>query len=134
MNTFELLMNVDRDALSKAPEKKVYIKRLSEITGSRFEVTIRAIPGQRFTEIATSAVDEDGNADSARSYEANIVTALEAIVEPDLKNKELLEHFGCITPKDLLQKLFLGGEIARIAGEVTELSGYGKDDEEKVKN
>ena len=134
MNTFELLMNVDRDALSKAPEKKVYIKRLSEITGSRFEVTIRAIPGQRFTEIATSAVDEDGNADSARSYEANIVTALEAIVEPDLKNKELLEHFGCITPKDLLQKLFLGGEIAKIAGEATELSGYGKDDEEKVKN
>ena len=56
------------------------------------------------------------------------------MVSPDMKDRELQKHFGCATPKDLLDKFFNGGEISKIADAVTELSGYGKDKKKKVKN
>ena len=55
------------------------------------------------------------------------------IVEPDLKNEKLMEHFGASTPKDLAAALF-GVESGSIASEIVKLSGLGEDAEEEVKN
>ena len=46
-----------------------------------------------------------------------------------------MQHFNCVTPKELVKKLFLAGEIAELSNVVTELSGYDKteEDEEEVK-
>lgn len=60
---------------------------------------------------------------------------IDGVVEPSLKDKTLLDHFHCVTPKELVKKLFLAGEIAELSNVVTELSGYDKtdEDEEEVK-
>ena len=58
----------------------------------------------------------------------------ENLVEPNLKNKELQKHFGVATPKDLAEKLFLGGEIVDLADTVRSLSGYSEETDDDVKN
>ena len=60
--------------------------------------------------------------------------AIDGVLEPSLKDKRLLAYFGCVTPKELVKKLFLAGEIAELSNVITELSGYDKDeDEEELK-
>lgn len=54
------------------------------------------------------------------------------IVEPDLKDPALLEHFNAATPKDLAAILFQA-EAGTIADEIIALSGL-KTEEKEIKN
>ena len=50
------------------------------------------------------------------------------------KNMDLVKHFGCVTPKDLVKKLLLSGEIMSIYTFVSDLSGFGDKSVSEVKN
>lgn len=71
---------------------------------------------------------------TGKAFDANVLIAAEGMVEPDLKNKELQKHFGVATPKDLVEKLFLGGEIVDLADTVRLLSGYSEETDDDIKN
>lgn len=47
------------------------------------------------------------------------------IVEPNLKSEELQKEFGCVTPMEIIEKIFEPGEVASIAKACVELAGYG---------
>lgn len=131
----DFLMSLDRDKLTEVPTEKVRAKRLSEIAGEDVFVTLSALPGDRYTEISTTSV-RNGKLDFSRVYDMQSLMVTEAVKDPDLKNAELQRHFGAATPRDLARILFPGGEIARLADVVTELSGYSDDEGlvEQVKN
>lgn len=130
----DILMETDPEKLARKTTEDIEIKRLSKLFGSPFAVTVKAVPGERYTELASDMIDDDGKADFTKSHNVNLMIAIEGIVSPDVKNEDLQKHFGCASPKDLMDKLFNGGEISKIADAVTELSGYGEDTEKKVKN
>lgn len=67
---------------------------------------------------ADSYEKEDG-------IESNIHLVYNSVIEPDLKNKEAQKAFGVHTPKELLQSLLSVGEIATIADQLAEASGFG---------
>ena len=48
----------------------------------------------------------------------------ECIVEPNLKDAELQEQFGCANPMDIVDVIFAPGEIPQIAVECLKLAGY----------
>lgn len=133
--TIDFLMALDRDKLTEVPTERVRAKRLSEIAGEDVFVTVSALPGDRYAEISTTSV-RNGKLDFSRVYDMQSLMVTEAVKDPDLKNAELQRHFGAATPRDLARILFPGGEIARLADVVTELSGYGEDEGlvEQVKN
>ena len=131
MNTVELLLKTDAGKITEYPSKELEIKRLSDITGTPFMVTVRAISGRRFTELVDNIYDSKGNVSTKRAYETNILLTVAGLVSPDLKDRDLQEHFGVRTPKDLAEKIFKGGEISMIADEITELSGFGKEEKEE---
>lgn len=132
MNNIDLMMKMDSGKLTVAPTRDI------TVTVGDEEMTwkIKALAGKRFQELSGKAVDDDGNVDMERAYGANLLLCSEGVVDPDLKDKELMAHFGAATPADLLDKLFKynGGEIGRIADAIVDLSGYGKDTKKKVKN
>lgn len=134
MNIVDKLLTVDPEVFGKAEEREIPMKRLSKLLGEPFSVCCRGISGGRFTEISSTAVDDDGDVAYDKAFDVHVRLALAGMVSPDLKDKQLLEHYHCPTPKDLLLLLFNGGEIAKIADEVTDLSGYGKDSDKKIKN
>ena len=133
-NLINILLETDPEKLARKTKKTIEIKRLSEIIGTPFLVTVNAIAGERYSEFAGNTMDEDGEVDYALVYNMNLMVALEGMLSPDMRNADLQKHYGCATPKELMEKLFNGGEIAKIADEVTKLSGYGDDTEKKVKN
>lgn len=131
----DFLMSLDRDKLAEVPTEKVRAKRLSEIAGEDVFVTVSALPGDRYAEISTTSV-RNGKLDFSRVYDMQSLMVAEAVKDPDLKNGDLQRHFGAATPRDLARILFPGGEIAKLADVVTQLSGYSDDEGlvEQVKN
>lgn len=135
MNLVEKLLAVDKKEFDKIETKKLKSKQLSKLVGEAAEVTIQAVGGDLFGGLSASGLDEDGKVDYGKAFSANAKIAAAGIIEPDLKNKALLEHLGVATPADAAKKIFKG-EINRISTEIAKLSGF--EDEEttdkEVKN
>lgn len=47
------------------------------------------------------------------------------VIEPNLKDPELQQEYGCVIPMEIVEQLFEPGEIAGIAKECVALAGYG---------
>lgn len=136
MSLIDKLLQMDKAKLMEMPIREVEMPRLSELTGESFKVTCKAIDGERYADIQRSAIDlnKKGGLRNINLYEMQVLTVIDGVVEPSLKDERLLGYFGCVTPKELVKRLFLAGEIAELSNIITELSGYDKsEDEEELK-
>lgn len=52
---------------------------------------------------------------------------LNTVVEPNLKDKSLQQTFECTVPTDIVERLFMAGEIGMIATKIIQCAGYRKD-------
>jgi hypothetical protein len=110
MNTLDLLLKANIPVL---PEKEVKIKRLSAICGEPIVFRLKALPYNRVSEITSSQKDD-----------MNVHILLAGVIEPDLRDKNLMEKYSAVTPAELVKKLLLPGEIEDISREIERLSGY----------
>ena len=136
MSLIDKLLQMDKAKLMEMPTRGVEMPRLSEVLGELFKVTCKAIDGERYADIQRSAIDlnKKGALRNINLYEMQVLTLIEGVVEPSMKDERLLGYFGVVTPKELVKKLFLAGEIAELSNVITELSGYEKtEDEEEIK-
>lgn len=133
MNLIDKLLCVDKAKMEEKETKKIKSKKLERLVGENVEITIRELSGKRYNSLQAMLYDKNGNRDMAAVYDFNLMCCVYGIVEPDLKNEKLMEHFGASTPKDLAAALF-GVESGSIASEIVKLSGLGEDAEEEVKN
>lgn len=131
MNTLDLLLKLDESKIKK-PTKQVEIRRLSEALGEKVVFTCQAVTANKMAEIQEMVLDV--KTQQIDVQEMQIMTVLAGVKEPNLKNKELMEKFNAPTPKELLQKLLLSGEITNLYNVISELSGYGPDSVAEVKN
>lgn len=131
MSLIDRLMAIDSGEFAKEKTKSIRADHLSEVMGEEVMITIKALPGDLYNSITAKIIDKKGNADFGKAYDINALVCTEGIVEPDLRNGGLQKHFGCASPKSLAKVLFPGREIARIADEITELSGFAKNEEEE---
>lgn len=139
MSLLDKLLQADVEKLTEKPHKKHEIKRLSAKMNTKFELELVALNPKRYAEIQRLAVElsKKGGIKDVNMFDPKIFTLLDGIKEPNLKDKKLLDHFNVPTPKELILKLFLSGEIDDIKDEIDILSGYEKDEEEadeEIKN
>ena len=137
MSLIDKLLQMDNKTLTEMPKREVEVPRLTQVLGEPFKVVCQAIDGERYADIQTASIDlnKKGGVRNINLFDMQVLTVIDGVVEPSLKDTKLLNHFGCVTPKELVKKLFLAGEIAELSNVVTELSGYDKteEDEEEVK-
>lgn len=133
MNLIEKLLRIDKEKATEREKKKIYSSHLSRILGERTEITITELSGKRLNDITAMMVDKNGNKDYSKMQDMNLMYCVSGVVEPDLRDQRLMEHFGVRTPKDLASILF-DSEAGRIAGEIVSLSGLSDDAEDEVKN
>ena len=136
MSLIDKLLQMDKAKLMEMPTKEIEMPRLSEMLDTEFKVKCKAIDGERYADIQRSAIDlnKNGGLRNINLYEMQVLTVIDGVVEPSLKDERLLAYFGCVTPKELVKKLFLAGEIAELSNVITELSGYDKSgDEDEIK-
>ncbi|MCB2300934.1 phage tail assembly chaperone [Clostridium tagluense] len=134
-STLDLLLKSDLTKI-QIPTKEVELKRLSEILGDTVIFKCEALDAERFNEIQENAlhINEKGEFENINTGEMQIFTILEGVKEPSLKSKDLLEKFGAVTPKELIKKLLLPGEISNLYNIISELSGFNKDTVVEIKN
>lgn len=137
VNVLDLLLGSDLGII-KLPTKQVEISRLSEAFGTPFIVTCKALSPEKYEEVQDMAVKVSGKDVDLDVNLLQTFVVIEGVVDGDgnpmMKNKELLTKFKAQTPKELVKKLFLSGEIANIYGAISELSGFGEDAVKEVKN
>lgn len=133
MNALQKLMKANVADLTKKPTQEYEVKRLSDLFGEPFTITLQGISADRFYEIRNMCLDKKGNIDNGK-FQAKCLVA--ACIEPSLKDKDLLKHYGCVTPDDLVMKLFNIGEIDQMGRIFTELSGITSqaDTDAEIKN
>ncbi len=116
------------------PEKDVYMKRF----GVNFR--IRAIDGDTISKIQERCTHYQGKGRKKEKIldeeKFGALIIKEACINPDWNNKQLLEKYKVPEAAEVIRKRLLAGEIAKLADEILELSGFDAEDEEegKVKN
>ncbi|KLU64016.1 phage XkdN-like protein [Desulfosporosinus acididurans] len=133
MNIVEKLLKMDAGKL-EIPSKVITIQ--SKKLKQPLDFPCRAVDPERYAEIQESALEiRKGDVKKINMYSMKTSIIIEGC--PDVfKSKELMSHFGAPTPKELIRKLLLSGEIDDLYNGINELSGYekDKDDEEEIKN
>lgn len=127
MSIIDLLLETDVEKLQAKHNKNYEIKRLSKVLGEKFIITCYALTHEQVAHLGEIS-------------KTNTAMKLNAVLEAcriegkRFNNKELMDKFGVATPTDLLNKLFLPGELYELYGIINTLSGYSKDAVSEVKN
>lgn len=126
-NIIDLLLETDIEKLAASNAQECEIKRLSKVLDQPFIVTCKPLTNEQIAhigEISKTNVD----------MKLNVVLEACRIEGKKLNGKELMGKFNVVRPLDLLDKLFLPGEISKLYDVVNEISGYTKDAVKEIKN
>lgn len=137
VNILDLLLGSDVGEI-KLPTKQVEVTRLTAVYGKPFILTCKALSPEKYEEVQDMAINVQGKDVDLDVNLLQLFVVIEGVIDeagkPMLKNKDLMKKFKASTPKELARKLFLSGEITKIYGEISELSGFGDDAVAEVKN
>lgn len=70
--------------------------------------------------------------DMRSNVEGNQLLILDCVVQPNLKDKELQNAYGCVEPIDIVPALFNSGEITRIAAVILDKAGFNENIKAKL--
>ncbi|WP_455256650.1 phage tail assembly chaperone [Peptoniphilus asaccharolyticus] len=137
MNTLQKLMQYDSGTL-KMPTGNVKIK-LKKLGGEEFDFPITALSPALVSEIQEEIYSvkykkKSGMEVDITKYQAQLRTIVEGC--SIFKDKGLMDKFGAKTPKELVEKLMLSGEMDQLSEAIDDLSGYDEEDDEEdeIKN
>lgn len=124
-SVLDLLLRADLPDVRKAlPEKRMEVKRLSELAGEPVIFTLRALSYKEIRDIQ----------DKRREDQA-VSAVLYACKDPDWRDQRLLSAVsGAVTPLDVIQARLSPGEIDELYVEIQKLSGYINRTLREVKN
>lgn len=95
-----------------------------------------AVDAERYGEIQENSFElKKGDLKKINMYAMKTQIIIEGCPEV-FKSKELMGHFNAPSPRELIRKILLSGEVDDLYNAVNELSGYDKDedDEKEIKN
>lgn len=137
VNILDLLLGADTGDI-KLPSKQVEITRLTEAFGAPFILTCKALSPDKFEEVQDMAVSIKGKDADIEITLLQLLIVMEGVVDdagkPMFKNKELMLKFKAPSPKDLVRKILLSGEISSVYNVISGLSGFGEGAVKEVKN
>ncbi|WP_407310922.1 phage tail assembly chaperone [Desulfosporosinus sp. SB140] len=130
MNIVEKLLKMDAGKI-EIPSKVITIQ--SRKLKQPLDFPCKALDPEKYAEIQEGALElRKGDVKKINMYKMKTLIIIEGCPEV-FKNEELQKHFGSPTPKELIKRLLLSGEIDDLYNGINELSGYEKDDEDKDK-
>ena len=110
--------------------KKIYLKKLKQ----EFEFECIALDAEKNSEIQMKAMGiNNGSIDEIDMFKLKAYTVIEGCKEV-FKNKDLMKHFNCPIPLELVRKLLLDGELTELFETINNLSSYQEIEEEEIKN
>lgn len=133
MNLVKKLLEIDKGEFDKEKTKTMESKQLSELFGNPTKITVKAMGPQEVLDITATGLDDDGNPIITKTLKTNSKLVAAAVIDPSLKDTELLKHLGTSTPAEAAIKLFKG-EVNKIAVEINKMAGFDVGDSETTDN
>ncbi len=135
MNLAEKLLKIDKGDFAKEVTKEVTSKQLTRLFGEPTKVTLKALDPQEVLDISATGLDDDGNPIIKKTLETNALLVAAAVVDPALKDADLLKHLGVMTPSEAAIKLFKG-EVNKLGIEINKMAGFDIEDDtdKEIKN
>lgn len=132
----DALLSADAGKISNIATTTVEVPRLTKILGVPFMVKLQSVPIKRMNEIQETSIQmtNKGRYAGTDINQLQMLTLCASIADPDLGNKELQKKLHAATPKEVLEKLFLAGEIQMLYDKVQEVSGYTAESEQKKRD
>lgn len=135
MNLTEFLLKENVNIIDKLGErssKQIEIPRLSELFNTKFEFTIKNLTTKEMEdarkESSQMVSGKKGITIDMDTAKYNLALVRLGTFSEDGKrffsNEDLLKKFKAATPDDFIRKLLRSGEIDKLSGEISELSGY----------
>ncbi|UDN56653.1 phage tail assembly chaperone [Clostridioides sp. ES-S-0010-02] len=128
-NIVELLLKMDAGEI-KMPSMtyKIFCKKV----GIELPFECTALEPETFDELQSSGLKiENGSLKDLDNFKMKTNIILASC--KTFKDKELLKHFKSPTPRELLRKMLLAGEINDLYNKICELNGYSESNSEKDK-
>lgn len=136
MNLAEVLINADKKKITELQTKEYEVKRLSNLLGTPFILTLQEIPPKRVMEINQQAVKMNIDKKEGQNVDVDVFTlqmlTLVEGIKSGLGDRELLKAYRCATVKELYVKIFKAKEISDIAEAINSLGSYTGDDREDI--
>lgn len=136
-NLVERLLKADVKNATELKTGTFKSQALARVLGETepVEIKIQEVSARKQNSIMDTALDDKGNVDLEKAYDANLKLIIAGVVEPSMKDDSLKEHFGCKMAIDLAEMLFKN-EAGAIAEAIINLGKVGEvaDDEETIKN
>lgn len=137
VNVLDLLLGADTGKI-KLPTSEVEITRLSEAFGKPFILTCQALTPEKYEEVQDMALQVSGKDVDLDLAQLQLFTVMEGVIDnngnPLFKSKELREKYKAPTPKEVVRKVLLSGEIVAVYTEIAKLTGFDDGAVQKVKN
>lgn len=137
VNVLDLLLGSDIGEI-KLPTSKIEITRLTELYGKPFVLNCRALSPEKYEEVQEMAIKVQGKDVDLDVNLLQLFVVMEGVVDEAgkamFKNTDLMAKFKAKTPKELVRKILLSGEITSVYSEIAKLSGFGDGAVTEVKN
>ena len=126
-NIIDLLLNTEVDKIER-PFKIIEIPRLSQLLGGEFKVMCRALTVSKHEDIQEMCINKKTNEIDVNKMQMK--TVIEGVLDLEgkwlFKNKDIQKKFKAPTPDELVKKLLLSGEMAKLFEVIADLTGFGE--------
>lgn len=135
MNLVESLISADINKAYELEKGTFKSKRLAKLLGEdeAVEIEIAEIPQRKLNEIMAIQYSNSGKLQLTKSFDAKLMSIVEGVRNPSLKDSELQKHFNAESPKKLAEILF-GSEVTDLSDAIMGISGISDDKDEEIKN
>lgn len=137
VSVLDLLLGADTGKI-KLPTSEVEITRLSEVFGKPFILTCQALTPEKYEEVQDMALQVSGKDVDLDLAQLQLFTVMEGVIDangnPLFKSKELRTKYKVPTPKEVVRKVLLSGEIVAVYTEIAKLTGFDDGAVQKIKN
>ena len=133
MNLIDKLMKIDAGLVKK--NEGTLVMKLKRI-GEEVEFNCIEVDSEKATQLDEESLNLSMNGNVELST-FNTKIKLILLGCKDLRDENLMAHFGCQSPKDLIKRLLTKEEIGKLADYISNLGGLdekGEDDIENIKN
>lgn len=116
-------------------------RRTNDGGKKRFVVAVKAIGGDRYKDIQEQCTERRHNRRTGTitqefdARKSQKLVILECVTKPDLRDAKLQGAYNvnASIPEDIVDKVFLPGEIDKLSDEILDISGYNEEVLDKVK-
>lgn len=137
VSVLDLLLGADTGKI-KLPTSEVEITRLSAAFGKPFILTCQALTPEKYEEVQDMALQVSGKDVDLDLAQLQLFTVMEGVIDsngnPLFKSKELRTKYKVPTPKEVVRKVLLSGEIVAVYTEIAKLTGFDDGAVKQVKN